>query len=271
MSFSVQEFNERQKHHYEPWRVKGAIKYYPGTSIPMPQIDKSESKELDEKCADPTGFLSQNENRMVNPDVMRNPMEDNTIIRPDFYKLKGLVKREHYLTVNSIDRDRTAYPNPNYYSIKFIDNDDVNRHVIGKNFKNVIKIELISAIYPNKNNILSEMYLNLIIDEIDPNIYSNNNTTSKAFTRLVPDSIVGNFVHGLIDGIDYRKKIYRYGNILQSLNKMTIEIRDNNNNLFNFGTDSTPPTLPDKTLQNSFSFCITTLEPDTSKLNSIAS
>jgi hypothetical protein len=52
-------------------------------------------------------------------------------------------------------------------------------------------------------------------------------------------------------------------NPIASLDSITISIKDLNGNLFDFGTDSTP--TPTKSLQNTFIFKFTTLEPDTSK------
>jgi hypothetical protein len=78
--------------------------------------------------------------------------------------------------------------------------------------------------------------------------------------------VIGNFVTVSLDGLSYNRKVYQDGEIAGGWSKWIIKITDADGNLFNFGTDSTPPTAPTLSLQNSFTFRLLTEMPDTSKL-----
>ena len=50
---------------------------------------------------------------------------------------------EHYIIIDSRDRDRTIYPNPQEYTVQF--NNGKDGHV-EEQFKNIVSIQLIDAI-----------------------------------------------------------------------------------------------------------------------------
>ena len=151
-----------------------------------------------------------------------------------------------YLSVSSRDRDFVKYPNVNSYVVEFI-----------TEFKNISAIELVQAIIPAKNSVEEEPYLLLEIDEISDVMFSKDRfiTDSFAMLQLAAPTTAGGFIQ-----IDKRihENTVRYFKIPKaSLSKMTITLRDCAGNIFNFGTDSNPP---QKALQNTFIFKITTLE-----------
>lgn len=178
---------------------------------------------------------------------------------------KSLVPRHYYISIDSRDRDRTQYPNPAQYRVEMKPVDGYMGAYISRDFKEIVSIELLSAVYPNTNNVLNNLYLVLVIPEIDDNYDATNTTTTKGFAKLYPQATFGNHVHAKIDGVEYVRKQWRVSN-LKNLSKMTIELRLPNGNLFNFGTDTIPPIAINEDLQNSFTFKITVLEPDTSRL-----
>jgi len=178
---------------------------------------------------------------------------------------ESLVPRYYYISIDSRDRDRTMYPNPSQYRVVMKPADGFTGAYISRDFHDVVSVELLSAVYPNQNSVLNNLYLILVIPELDDNYDATNTTTTKGFAKLYPKDTFGNHVHAKIDGVEYVRKEWRMSN-LKNISRMTIELRLPNGNLFNFGTDTIPPNAPDEDLQNSFTFKITVLEPDTSRL-----
>jgi hypothetical protein len=133
-----------------------------------------------------------------------------------------------YLSIDSHDRDRTKYPNPNEYTIPLVSSDTTNQHgsVPGKRYKNVTSIELISAVIPNRANVLDEIYLILQVDEITDSTY------------------------------DPLCKVF-YPKPKASFDRITIILLKRDGTPFNFGTDNTLPAEVNPDLQNSFTFKIT--------------
>lgn len=151
-----------------------------------------------------------------------------------------------YLSVSSRDRNFTQYPNVNSYTVEFI-----------TEFKNISAIELVQAIIPAKNNVEEEPYLLLEIDEISDVMFSKDRyiTDSFAMLQLAAPTTTGGFIQ--IDKRIHENTVKYFKIPKASLSKMTITLRDCTGNKFNFGTDSNPP---QKALQNTFIFKITTLE-----------
>ena len=220
--------------------------------------------------------MSRSLDSIPKPDHYTHPDSQRTVLPqeapvPNFPKIAELVKKESILTISSYNRDRSLYPSVSSYSVKFTDTDLQASHVVGTTFKNVYSIELISAVYPNTNGCSTEPYLNVIIDEISTTtVHSNNQATGSAFAKLIPVDVTvpaGQFLRTVSDGIGYNGKIYRSGNTLASLDRMTISIKDIDNALFNFGADNVLPLPPNKAIQNFLTFKITTLECDTNSIN----
>jgi len=247
-----------------------SIRYYPGTSIPMPYEEPTETTSVVPQALSRSVDSIPKLDHYTHPDSQRTVQPQQAPV-PNFPKIAELVKKESILTVTSYNRDRSLYPSVSSYSVKFSDTDLQSSHVVGTTFKNVYSIELISAVYPNTNGCSDEPYLNVVIDEISTTtVHSNNQSTGSAFARLIPTDITvpaGKFLRSMSDGIDYNGKIYRAGNTLASLDRMTISIKDIDNNLFNFGADNVLPLPPNKAIQNFFTFKVTTLECDTNSIN----
>jgi hypothetical protein len=163
-------------------------------------------------------------------------------------------KRTSFLTISSRDRDASLYPSVSKYMITF-----------PMEIKNVESVELIQAILPDKNNVTSEPYLLLKIDEMEDVMISNDRNVSDAFAILQLSSPVtpGGFIQ--MDRKIHENVIKYYKTPKASLSKMTISVTDYAGNLFNFGTDNT--NSPEKALQNTFVFRIESLEKKRSALN----
>ena len=162
----------------------------------------------------------------------------------------------YYITVSSKDRDRTVYPNVNRYSVS-----------LPQEFKNITSVELIQAIIPAKNDADAEPYLLLDIDEINDVMISNDRYVSESFAILQPSTPItsGGFMQ--IDKRIHENTVKQYKTPKANLSKLTISIKDCFGELFNIGSDSTPPTNPDKSIQNTLVFKVVTLEKERSELN----
>lgn len=78
--------------------------------------------------------------------------------------------KQEYLTIDSRNRDKTNFQNPNHYIYEF---DDV--------LKNVESVELVYAIY---DKVGTDFYVNLHISELGTNAISNNPAIRESFTQL---------------------------------------------------------------------------------------
>jgi len=165
---------------------------------------------------------------------------DNNIKPPPFKIVEQLV------SINSYDRDLQKYTQPNYYSIFFNNkSNDISKNIF---FKNVVSVELISAIFPKKcingNNIEDYPYIILEIEELGSNYKSINNNSLKAFAQITFDIDLGKFKKFIsLKNTEYKKSFNP--NIF--LDKFTISIKTPNGTLYNFGN----PKNSTKLLSNS--------------------
>lgn len=162
-----------------------------------------------------------------------------------------------YLVIRSQDRDVANYPQPQQYRINF-DNTA---------FRNIYSIELVSCIIPDKSNVTNEPYLLLDIPELrDEPMECVNTHVSNAFTllQLAPAVKSGHFIS--IDKQTHESTIKYYHTPKARLDHLTINIKDVDGNLFDFG-DDTAGSPPNKSLQNIFVFKITTREKSQAVLN----
>lgn len=159
----------------------------------------------------------------------------------------------YYLAISSKDRDVTAYPNVNHYSVTFPE------------FKNIYSIELIQSIIPDQNNVTNEPYLLLKIDEIDEVMVSNSKAISDAFAMLLLccPTTTGGFIQ--MDHRVHEHTVKYYRQPKANLSRMTVTLTDANGTPFNFGNDT--PNPPNKQFQNTFVFKIVCLEKKRAPLN----
>lgn len=162
--------------------------------------------------------------------------------------------REHYLMVDSRDRDRTIFPNPNNYTIQFDNGFDGN---VQEKFKNIVSVQIIDGHVPDAVTGLVP-YLTLDIPELHSTYAGTNNHLSNTFAILNPES----------KGTPYARfklvtpGINKYRTPIASLNKLTFQFKDHNGSLYDFGTDAPPSTIPIDSINNSLIFKIITRERD---------
>lgn len=175
--------------------------------------------------------------------------QKNLIVDPD----------PNYLSIDSQDRDRTKYPNPNEYTIPLISSDTSGQgSVPGRRYKNIVEIQILSAVIPNRNNVLDEIYLILEIDEIDNVVFdSSNHRLSRGF-KLMFSTCDGTSKWLRLDDDISAPLVKRfYPKPKASLDRITIRLLRRDGTPFNFGTDNSPPSEVNADLQNSWTFKIT--------------
>lgn len=168
---------------------------------------------------------------------------------------------DSYISISSSNRDLDNYPLHYSYRIN-----------LDYPFKNVKKIEMISAILPNKpatvssGDILNEPYLIIDVEEFNYIEFPNNVGSSalKGFSILPlksPTKSSGGFINPELGCIYHKSKIFREP--VSSIRSITIKIRDHLGNLYDFGQSSGSSS---KEYQNHFVFKITTEEVSRKKL-----
>lgn len=165
----------------------------------------------------------------------------------------------HNLHISSADRDTTNYPLHYNYRIHF------------EEIKNVKKVELISAIFPNQpasssgGDILNEPYLTLDIQELNC-IEFGEVASNKSFSILplkTPNKSSGGFINTETCCMDKTSKVFKTS---RNLSVLTIQIKDMSGNLYDFGQ---PTGSTAKAYQNAFTFKIINEEPTGSKARNI--
>lgn len=162
--------------------------------------------------------------------------------------------KEHYLIIDSRDRDRTLYPNPNNFTIKFDNGNDGN---VQEKFRNIVSIQLIDGHVPDAVT-GAQPYLILDIPELHPTYAGTNNNLSNTFAILNPESKGTAFARFKL----VTPGINKYRTPIASLNKLTFQFREYDGDLYDFGTDTTPPTAPTDSINVSLIFRIITKERD---------
>lgn len=213
------------------------IQYYPGTNIPIPQPSQYDNTYAVPPPQAPTSVITH-------PDMFRHQSEGHMHI-PKFYGVKDMHYRRDYVTLYSGDRDRDAGETQTNFSWQ-----------LSRPFTNVKSIKLVYASYPNTNNVLLEPYLVLRIPNLSTGKtqHSNNTATDGALSLLFPDQTVGGFVHAETTDLQPRDITMRDSNLISRLSNMKINITTVDGTLFDFGTDTAPPTAPNKAIQVTLCF-----------------
>ncbi len=174
------------------------------------------------------------------------------------------VLEERCIIIDSRDRDRTKYPDSNNFQIK-IRGSDQDVGVVEYECRNIKSIELMKCVMPSSviNGTTGVPYLILEIPELDALYHGTNRHLDSGFGYLSPqDSIGTKFV-----GCKYENLCKRiYEPALGSLGSMTIKIRRPNGELFNFGTDTSPPTAVNDDVQVMLIFRIIAIRPNRQQL-----
>lgn len=162
--------------------------------------------------------------------------------------------REHYLMIDSRDRDRNIYPNPNNYTIQFDNGIDGN---IQEKFRNIVSIQLVDGHVPDAVT-ASQPYITLDIPELHSTYAGTNNHLSNTFAVLIPETKGTAFARFKL----VSPAINKFRTPIASLNKLTFQFKNYDGAFYDFGTDTTPPTALTIGIQNSLLLKIVTRERD---------
>lgn len=144
--------------------------------------------------------------------------------------------REYYITIDSTDRNRSLWPDSGSFQVKMQPEDNYSGATINRAFKNVRSIEVMNVIYPNVNNVTDQMYLYLCFPEVDGVFESTNYIGNKALAKLIPSTLVGNYISIHFDKGERPKRYYPFHGV--RIDKLTIQFRKNNGEIFVFGPDN---------------------------------
>jgi hypothetical protein len=144
--------------------------------------------------------------------------------------------REYYVTIDSTDRNRSLWPDSGNFQVKMQPEDNYTGATINRAFKNVRSIEVMNVIYPNTNKVTDQMYLYLCFPEIDGVFEATNYIGNKALAKLIPSTLVGNYISIHFDKGERPKRYYPFHGV--RIDKLTIQFRKNNGELFVFGPDN---------------------------------
>lgn len=199
--------------------------------------------------------LSENPDKWTKPEVKKFSLVVKKLIqRNSKVKQKQVRKvqddlfeantkeKVHYVAIDSRDRQRQVWPKSNEYRIEFgppsqAIYDDSSIGHIGRDFSNVVSVQLISAIIPrfsiDGDCIDLYPYILLEIEELGGIYDGTNASTNRAFCKITFDTVVGKYVH--FSPKNYEPFI-KYFNPRISMNKLTIRFKKPNGELFDFGT-----------------------------------
>jgi len=136
----------------------------------------------------------------------------------DTYQEKVIPVETFYVFIDSRYRDTSAYISPSQYVIDF---DNV--------FKNVISVELVHAIY-GRSGQDNEKYVNLHIEELSPNVISNQNASKGAFTQLTFFTAVDSLYE--FNKSSSYSSIRKFEKPLMKLSKFSITFMDKDKRIF---------------------------------------
>jgi len=162
------------------------------------------------------------------------------------------IENIEYFTVSSRDRDVIAYPKSSSFTVD-----------LRKEYKNIRSVELIQCIIPDKNNVQSEPYLLLKIDQLQGAIESIDGNISDSFAilQLTRPVVSGRFI--TVDKSTFEHIHLFYKTPKASLSKMSINLYNYDGINFDFGGDG----VIDIEYQIIYIFKIVTLDTDRKSIN----
>jgi hypothetical protein len=128
------------------------------------------------------------------------------------YKEKKLPTDTKNVGVDSRHRDMTKFPTPSQYIVYF---DNV--------FQNVVSVSLVFAVYEKTG---TELYVNLYIEEMSPNLISNSNHVSGSFCQLPMTTALNTYDTSMYKCIKHFEKP------LAKLSKLTIKFTTSSGEIY---------------------------------------
>ena len=147
-----------------------------------------------------------------------------------------------YITINSSDRSRIKWPSTSNFCIKLIDDEPGQPNgVVGKRYRNVQSVKLLSAVVPNTNNVINEPYLLLQINEVEGMYDAASRSCQNAFTKLYFEEAPGTAKFLRMDkGVgDPLTRVY-WPTPKATIDRFTVSFRTYDGEVFDFGADDNP-------------------------------
>jgi hypothetical protein len=129
------------------------------------------------------------------------------------YKEKKLPTDTKHIGIDSRHRDMAKFPNASQYTVYF---DNV--------FQNVVSVSLVFAVYEKTG---TELYVNLHIEEMSPNLISNSNHVSGSFCQLPMTNALNTYDTSMY------KCTKQFEKPLAKLSKLTIKFIKSTGELYN--------------------------------------
>jgi hypothetical protein len=235
-----------------------------GSELTQRFIDKIETKIVNDNKAQPTNDMSLSQMQEALIKLQRDT-------QPKY------IEKVHYININSVDRHWEKNAESRFqFQVKFNQSNTFTGAGISQLYRNVVSVELVSAILPMDasiipfdtrlyNGLMKYPYLLLRIDELDSVFRGTNNWVDRAFSTLLFDKVFfsnvlsTDYISGTNTSIvnstpkqsfaseylrgfmkynpAYFEKKKFYNNPLASLNRMTISITDPRGNFINTQSD----------------------------------
>jgi len=237
-----------------------------GNDLVEKYAENIEKRIVNDNSAQPQYRLSPNELENTQADMIKFQRET----QPKY------IEKVHYININSVDRLWEKEAESRYkFQVKFNQNSTFTGAGISQLYRNIVSVELVSAIMPMDSTIIpfdtrlycgimKYPYLLLRIDELDNVFKGTNNWADKAFSTLLFDKVyytnilssdytastsstvtstpktafATEYIRGFMKfNPAYFEKKKFYNNPLASLNRMTITITDPRGNFINAQDD----------------------------------
>lgn len=143
--------------------------------------------------------------------------------------------KEHYLTLDSRDRSSNVWPSISQFQIPLGSNMSYDDAPEDSAYQSVRRVEVIDAIYPNRNHVVREMYLYLCIPEIGGDFDASQPTGATALGKLIPTRLIGDQVHATFEPEMRPTKRFDFDGL--DLTALTVEFRTRAGTLFDFGNE----------------------------------
>jgi len=272
-----QEQNKLQNNIYEERRPNNTNAQ---TNIEQTIVDPLDLSNLGSELTQK--FMEKIEKNIVN-DNKAQPTNDITLSHMQEALIKyqrdtqpKYIEKVHYININSVDRGWDKNEESRYsFHVKFNQSNTFSGAGISQFYRNVVSVELVSAILPMDssiipfdtrlyNGLMKYPYLLLRIDELDSVFRGTNNWVDRAFSTLLFDKVFFSSIlsteyttgassvvnstpkQGFANEYNrgfmkynpaYFEKKKFYNNPLASLNRMTISITDPRGNFINTQSD----------------------------------
>ena len=235
-----------------------------GNELTQNFVDKIEKNIVNDNKAQPTN------------DINLGQMQE-ALIKLQRDTQPKYIEKVHYININSVDREWEQRSESRFqFQVKFNQNSTFAGASISQLYRNVVSVELVTAILPMDssiipfdtrlfNGLMKYPYLLLRIDELDSVFRGTNDWVDRAFSTLLFDKVyfssilsteyISGATTSIVNSIPkqgftseynrgfmkynpaYFEKKKFYNNPLASLNRMTIEITDPRGNFINTQSD----------------------------------